>query len=75
MRTTVRLEPDVAAAVERLRKDDNLGLSAALNKLVRAGLVARRATPGYVHRTYDMGQRMDVNNIGEILTLLDEAGQ
>jgi len=41
MRRTVRLDDDVAAAVERLRGDRSIGLSQAVNELVRAGLVAK----------------------------------
>jgi hypothetical protein len=31
MRTTVNLDPDVAAAAERLRAERNIGLSEAVN--------------------------------------------
>lgn len=75
MRTTITLEPDVAAAVERLRRSENIGMSAALNRLARAGLVERASRSGYVHRTHEMGQLIDVNNVGDVLTLLDETGQ
>src|SRR4051794_32418857 len=40
MRTTVTLADDVAAAVDRLRREEGLGLSEAVNKLARAGLTA-----------------------------------
>ena len=39
MRTTLSLDDDVAAAVQRLREERHLGLSEAVNELVRAGLV------------------------------------
>ena len=35
------LDDDVAAAVQRLRKDEGVGLSEALNELARAGLRVR----------------------------------
>ena len=36
VRTTLTLADDVAAAVERLRHERSIGLSEAVNKLVRA---------------------------------------
>ncbi len=38
MRTTVTLDPDVAAAVSHLRTERGIGVSAAINDLVRRGL-------------------------------------
>ncbi|MEA2130053.1 MAG: hypothetical protein QOJ85_2944, partial [Solirubrobacteraceae bacterium] len=38
MRTTLTLADDVAAAVEKLRRERSIGLSEAVNELVRAGL-------------------------------------
>jgi hypothetical protein len=38
MRTTVSLDDDVGAAVQRLRVERNIGLSEAVNELARAGL-------------------------------------
>lgn len=75
MRTTVTLDPDVAAAVERLRRERGLGLSAALNELVRRGLVS--PTPGrhrYTVEPVDLGLRVDVRNIAEALEELDGPG-
>lgn len=73
VRTTVNLEDDVAAAVEQLRRDQHIGLSEAVNRLVRAGLhpssTARRRrdfTPA------SLGLRLDVSNVAEVLDRLDE---
>ena len=38
MRTTLSLDDDVAAAVQRLREERHVGLSEAVNELIRAGL-------------------------------------
>ena len=38
MRTTVTLEKDAAAAVESLRRREGVGVSEAINRLIRAGL-------------------------------------
>jgi len=73
MRTTVTLESDVAAAVERIRQADDVGVSEAVNRLIRAGLLVREQPAPYVHETRDLGLRVDVSNIGEVLDLLDDA--
>ncbi len=69
VRTTVTLEKDVAAAVERLRRERGLGLSAAVNDLIRIGLAFRQAKPErFVQKTYDMGPELiDVTNVAEAL--------
>jgi hypothetical protein len=75
MRTTVTLDADVAAEVERLRRESGLGLSEALNALARVGVTARRrpATKRFVQRTSSLGLLGDVSNIGDVLDLLDDA--
>lgn len=75
MRTTINLEPDVLAAVQRLRQSDDIGVSAAVNRLARAGLARRGVAPEYVHVAFDMRQRIDVSNVGAVITLLDESGK
>ena len=67
MRTTLRLDDDVAAEVERLRRRDGVGLSEAVNRLIRDGLSRPRATRRYVHEAREIGLRMDVSNIAEVL--------
>lgn len=72
MRTTLTLADDVAAAVERLRRERSLGLSEAVNELVRAGLVTRKASvPSFRQRTHDLGRGIDVDNVAEVLETLD----
>ena len=72
MRTTVTLASDVAAAVETLRSSAGIGVSEALNRLVRRGLVPTTASTPYVHQSYDIGLKIDVANTGEVLSWLDE---
>jgi hypothetical protein len=73
MRTTVRLDDDVVAAVERLRRERRLGLSDAVNSLVRAGMQhgsgakRRRARFPSAH----IGLRVNVSNVAEVLDQLD----
>lgn len=73
MRTTITVADDVAAEMDRLRRSEGLGPSEALNLLARRGMAyqARRPTP-YRHRSADVGVRIDVTNIGEVLDLLDD---
>lgn len=73
MRTTVNLDPDVERAVDRLRREKGLGLSAAVNALARAGADAaeRPIAAPFEQRTADLGLRIDVTNVGEVLDMLD----
>lgn len=72
MRTTITLAPDVAAAVRRLREERQVGVSEAVNDLVRAGLARgdSEARP-FVQDTSPMGLRIDVADIAKALDLLD----
>lgn len=74
MRTTIRLDEDVAAAADQLRRARNIGLSEAINELARAGahVPAQRAT--FRQRTGHVGLRVDVSNVAEALELLDDHG-
>ena len=72
MRTTVTLEADVAAAVERARREADVGVSEAVNRLIRAGLTVREQPAPYVHETHELGLKVDVANIGEVLDLLED---
>ncbi|MCG5214386.1 hypothetical protein [Streptosporangium sp. KLBMP 9127] len=67
----MRLDEDVASAVERLRHERHIGLSEAVNELVRAGLRARPERRVFRQRTHAMGVRVDVSNVAEALDLLD----
>jgi Arc/MetJ family transcription regulator len=71
MRTTVTLDDDVAAEVDRLRRERGVGLSEAVNLLVRCGMARPRERAVFEQRASDMGQRIDVADIGGVLELLD----
>jgi len=73
MRTTVTLADDVAAAVERLRRDRGLGLSEALNELVRSGLRHRPASKRFRQRTQSLGLQVDVTDIADAIELLESS--
>lgn len=72
MRTTVNLADDVAAAVEKLRRERGIGLSDAVNDLVRSGLTAAPQRRPFRQRTHDLGSdRIDVSNVAELIETLD----
>ena len=71
MRTTLNLDDDVAAAVERMRREDGMGLSEAVNALARRGLVRSGVDKGYRHRSVSLGLRIDVDDVAGVLDLLD----
>lgn len=72
MRTTVRLDPDVVAAAERLCKERHIGLGEAVNELARAGFASRPEAIPFRQRTASVGVRIDVTDVGEALELLDQ---
>lgn len=74
MRTTITLQPDVAAAVARLQKEWGVGVSEAVNELVRRGLARKEEPRPFVQRTSAVGLRIDVTNVAEALDLLEGPG-
>ena len=71
MRTTIRLDPEVAAAAEKLRKERRIGLGEAVNELARAGLVRKKKAKRYRQRVASVGLTIDLTNTAETLELLD----
>jgi hypothetical protein len=71
MRTTVSLDDDVAAAVQRMRAERNIGLSEALNELARAGLSVLPQRMTFVQRTFPMGARIDFMNVADAIEFLE----
>ena len=71
MRTTVDLDDDTAAAVDNLRKAEQLGLSEAVNQLIRRGLLTRGDRAPFVARTHPLGLRVDVSNVADALEALE----
>ncbi len=73
MRTTVTLADDVSAELDRLKRERSIGVSEALNELVRAGM-ARKPTPRkkFVQRTHDFGRAyIDVTDVTKALELAE----
>jgi hypothetical protein len=65
MRTTVTLDDDVAAAIDKeMRRRPNGSFKQVVNELLRVGIHARRAAqaqPKFVVRARAMGFRRDLN--------------
>lgn len=71
VRTTVTLSDDVAAAVTRIRRDQGVGVSAAVNQLVRRGLAEPRSQRPFRQRTSRMGALIDVTDVADALEHLE----
>jgi hypothetical protein len=72
VRTTLTLADDVAAAVERMRRERSIGISEAVNELVRAGLAnQQKPSVPFRQKTYDLGVGIDVSNVAEAIETLD----
>lgn len=74
VRTTVNLDDDVAAAVARLRSERGIGLSEAINELVRSGLMVPTQREPFVQKTMSLGIQIDVSNVAEAIEVLDGPG-
>ena len=75
MRTTIEFEEDTAKALDQLRTRTGMGVSEAVNHLVRRGLLAAEdASPEgspFVQRTHRLGLRIDVSNVADAIDLLE----
>ncbi len=75
MRTTLIFTDDVAAAVERLRRERSIGISEAVNELIRAGLAKRSDPPlPFRQKSHDLGRGIEFDGIADTLDTLDSAG-
>ncbi len=69
MRTTVTLAPDVAAAVQELRRRRGGGISEVVNELVRRGLADRERGGPFRQRSSAMG--LPARSLDDVAGLLD----
>ncbi len=74
MRTTLTLEPDVAAQIERLRKERELGLKDIINEALRRGLMDMTKKPKQREpfRTSVHDGGLLIMDVKEALAMLDE---
>ena len=76
MRTTLTLADDVTAAVERLCRERAIGISEAVNGLIRAGLVAEsKPRKPFRQKSYDIGIHLNVDNVAEALETVEGPAQ
>lgn len=73
MRTTVEFDEDTAKAVEQLRRDKGLGLSEAVNQLIRRGVLPQKTRSRFEQLTHPVGMRIDVSNVADALEALEGA--
>jgi hypothetical protein len=73
MRTTVTLDDDVAREVERLRREQSLGVSAAINALARRGMRGEETEITAFEQTVSsLGTpRIPIDDVGEALEVLE----
>jgi hypothetical protein len=71
MRTTVEFDDDTGAVVDRVRREEGVGVSEAVNRLIRRSLLVQDEPARFRQRTRPLGLRIDVSNIGEALDALD----
>ncbi len=77
MRTTLTLDDDVAAALERLRKSSNSGLKELINDALRRGLKEMSARPkrtrSFRTKSVALGRvrLASIDNIGEALAFAE----
>ena len=77
MRTTLTLDDDVAASLERLRKTRKTGLKALVNEALREGLRQMQARPARRERfrtqAVDLGRLRigSLDNISEVLAIAE----
>ena len=71
MRTTITFDDDVASAVAAIRRERGVGVSEAVNELIRQGLLVPRKRRTFDQRTAAMGLRLEVANVADALEVLD----
>ena len=72
MRTTLTIDDDVAAEIERLRREREQNLKEVVNDALRLGLREMRSRPkrrkAFQTKTYDMGPPLvSIDNVAEAI--------
>lgn len=71
MRTTVDFDPDATRAIEALRRETGVGLSQAVNELIRRGLMSPEPARKFEPIRRDLGLKVDVSNIADAIDFLE----
>ena len=77
MRTTLTIDPEVASLLKRFIKDSGLSFKAAVNELIRIGIIEsskKKSSKKYVTKSHDAGEILvnDIENIGALMSMFDE---
>lgn len=66
------LSDEVAAEVQRLRREKGMGPSEAINSLARLGMTHQESRKQvYEHHTAKLGLKVDVHDVASVLELLE----
>ena len=70
----MEFDQDTARAIEALRREHGIGVSEAVNRMIRRGLVAQPVRAPFRQRTAPLGVSIDVSSVADALEFLDGAG-
>jgi len=73
MRTTIELAEDAAKALEQLRQETGMGVSEAVNHLLRRGLLFEAEHEPFVQQTRSLGLRIDITSVADAIDLLESS--
>jgi hypothetical protein len=71
MRTTIEFDPDTAKAVQRVRRERGIGVSEAVNELIRRGMMRQEPRRAFRQKTFPLGIMIDVANVADALEVLE----
>lgn len=71
MRTTVEFDDDAARAIDALRRERGIGVSEAVNELIRRALLPRPKPKPFRQQTKRLGVKIDVSNLADALETLE----
>ena len=67
----MEFDDDAAQALAHLCSESGMGVSEAVNALVKRGLVTEASPAPFVQQTRRLGIRADVTNVAEAIDLLE----
>ena len=67
----MEFDDDTAQALANLRRESGMGVSEAVNTLVRRGMLAEASSEPFVQQTRRLGIRIDVSNVAEAIDLIE----
>lgn len=69
----MEFDEDTFRAIEALRRERGIGVSDAVNELIRRGLMNILQPPAFRQRTADLGLWTDVSSVADALETLEGA--